>query len=540
MHGEDVVTWRRAAHGHRSATCRRATRFIAGITAVRFVRMMGELSGLPAEAALERAHETLQYVGLGEARYRTLEGFSLGMKQMAKLAQAIVHAPKILFLDEPTNGLDPPARARMIRLVKEIRDSGQAQIILLVAPAARRRGVLRRGAGPEGRRGSRSTATSKKSGGANQKFLQRRNARRRAQRSRRPPKRDGLHLRAARPGPPEAWCFRRRSPCAISTGSRAEQQLQIRRLDYKARFAPGHLPQGDGGAPWPCMTAATAATTGPITPLKHAVDGPPALRVGAGVQIAAVRRCSSRSASPGRSARTLWIYLHHNLAALANVGLDGVKLAPVNATFFAAFMGVQCFFFGGLLTLLVGPGPRLPDLANGALPLLLSRAARRGPATRSERCATLASPDLADHLDSRAVPVLSAELARGMVVVRRERCGSRVAIVARRGNLDRDDLAPGAGDLRGRARRKVVAQTFLLGRDHLRQHRRPGDQSDVPTRGWVRLRPPGADAHRLGGSVSGAAEARSCPTPVAWAALARICGVVDRASSRGSSGRSRW
>src|SRR5262249_7264812 len=54
----------------------------------------------------------------------------LGMKQMAKLAQAIVHAPKILFLDEPTNGLDPPARARMIRLVKEIRDSGCAQIIL--------------------------------------------------------------------------------------------------------------------------------------------------------------------------------------------------------------------------------------------------------------------------------------------------------------------------------------------------------------------------------------------------------------------------
>jgi ABC-2 type transport system ATP-binding protein len=104
--------------------------FIAGMTAVRFVRMMGEVSGLPPEAALERAHETLQYVGLGEARYRTLEGFSLGMKQLAKLAQAIVHAPRILFLDEPTNGLDPPARARMIRLVREIRDSGRAQIVL--------------------------------------------------------------------------------------------------------------------------------------------------------------------------------------------------------------------------------------------------------------------------------------------------------------------------------------------------------------------------------------------------------------------------
>ena len=129
MNGEDVVTGAARLKGS-IGYMPESDAFIAGITAVRFVRMMGELSGLPGEAALERAHETLQYVGLGEARYRTLEGFSLGMRQMAKLAQAIVHAPKILFLDEPTNGLDPPARARMIRLVKEIRDSGQAQIIL--------------------------------------------------------------------------------------------------------------------------------------------------------------------------------------------------------------------------------------------------------------------------------------------------------------------------------------------------------------------------------------------------------------------------
>jgi ABC-2 type transport system ATP-binding protein len=104
--------------------------FIAGMTAVRFVRLMGELSGLPADAALERAHEALNYVGLGEARYRELETFSLGMKQMAKLAQAIVHAPKLLFLDEPTNGLDPPARQRMIQLIREIRDRGDVTIIL--------------------------------------------------------------------------------------------------------------------------------------------------------------------------------------------------------------------------------------------------------------------------------------------------------------------------------------------------------------------------------------------------------------------------
>ena len=104
--------------------------FISKMSAVHFVRLMGELSGLPAEAALERAHEALFYVGLGEARYRRLETYSLGMKQLAKLAQAIVHGPKLIFLDEPTNGLDPPARLRMIKLIREIRDSGEAHIVL--------------------------------------------------------------------------------------------------------------------------------------------------------------------------------------------------------------------------------------------------------------------------------------------------------------------------------------------------------------------------------------------------------------------------
>src|SRR5919202_212072 len=104
--------------------------FIAKMSAVHFVRLMGELSGLPPEAALERAHEALFYVGLGEARYRRLETYSLGMKQLAKLAQAIVHGPKLIILDEPTNGLDPPTRQRMIRLIREIRDGGQANILL--------------------------------------------------------------------------------------------------------------------------------------------------------------------------------------------------------------------------------------------------------------------------------------------------------------------------------------------------------------------------------------------------------------------------
>lgn len=103
---------------------------IADMTAVSFVRMMGELSGLTQEAALERAHEVLFYVGLGEARYRRLGTYSLGMRQLAKLAQAIVHGPRLLILDEPTNGLDPAARTRMIRLIHDMKESGELHLLL--------------------------------------------------------------------------------------------------------------------------------------------------------------------------------------------------------------------------------------------------------------------------------------------------------------------------------------------------------------------------------------------------------------------------
>ncbi|MGI8784561.1 MAG: ABC transporter ATP-binding protein [Acidobacteriota bacterium] len=104
--------------------------FIAGMTGIRFVRLMAELSGLPPAEAMERAHETMFYVGLGEARYRQIGTYSLGMKQLAKLAQAIVHGPRLLILDEPTNGLDPPARVRMIHLIREIRATGTINLIL--------------------------------------------------------------------------------------------------------------------------------------------------------------------------------------------------------------------------------------------------------------------------------------------------------------------------------------------------------------------------------------------------------------------------
>ena len=104
--------------------------FIGNMSGVRFVRYMAELAGLPQGAALERAHEALFYVGLGEVRYRKVNSYSLGMKQLIKLAQALAHGPRLLILDEPTNGLDPTARQRMIQLIKEIRKEGSVRLLI--------------------------------------------------------------------------------------------------------------------------------------------------------------------------------------------------------------------------------------------------------------------------------------------------------------------------------------------------------------------------------------------------------------------------
>jgi len=104
--------------------------FIGNMSGLRFVRYMAELAGLPAGEALERAHEALFLVGLGEVRYRKISTYSLGMKQLIKLAQALAHGPRLLILDEPTNGLDPIARQRMIQTVKEIRREGSIRLLI--------------------------------------------------------------------------------------------------------------------------------------------------------------------------------------------------------------------------------------------------------------------------------------------------------------------------------------------------------------------------------------------------------------------------
>ena len=104
--------------------------FIGNMSGVRFVRYMAELAGLPSRVALERAHEALFFVGLGEVRYRKVSTYSLGMKQLIKLAQALAHGPRLLILDEPTNGLDPMARQRMIQMLRDIRATGSIRLLI--------------------------------------------------------------------------------------------------------------------------------------------------------------------------------------------------------------------------------------------------------------------------------------------------------------------------------------------------------------------------------------------------------------------------
>ncbi len=103
---------------------------IPQMTAVQLVAYAGELCGMPARDAMQRAHEVLYYVGLDEERYRNISGYSAGMRQRVKLAQALVHDPKMLLLDEPTNGMDTTGREEMLTLVKDIAVDKGIDVIL--------------------------------------------------------------------------------------------------------------------------------------------------------------------------------------------------------------------------------------------------------------------------------------------------------------------------------------------------------------------------------------------------------------------------
>jgi ABC-2 type transport system ATP-binding protein len=90
---------------------------IPGMAGCEYVTYCGQLSGMPYRKARQHAHEMLDLVGMGQERYRSIDTYSTGMRQRAKLAQALVHDPKLLFLDEPTNGLDPSGREHILRLI---------------------------------------------------------------------------------------------------------------------------------------------------------------------------------------------------------------------------------------------------------------------------------------------------------------------------------------------------------------------------------------------------------------------------------------
>lgn len=104
--------------------------YIPGMSAVEFVSYCGRLCGLPAKDAILRAHQSLHYCGLGEARYRKIDTYSTGMRQRIKLAQALVHDPRLMLLDEPTNGLDPDGRKAMLELIQDITHNKGISVIL--------------------------------------------------------------------------------------------------------------------------------------------------------------------------------------------------------------------------------------------------------------------------------------------------------------------------------------------------------------------------------------------------------------------------
>jgi ABC-2 type transport system ATP-binding protein len=103
---------------------------LAGASAVELVIALGRVSGLTRSDAIMRTHEALDYVGLDESRYRPMDGYSTGMKQRVKLAQALVHDPPVLLLDEPTNGLDPAGRRHMLTLVRDLGTTQGKDVIL--------------------------------------------------------------------------------------------------------------------------------------------------------------------------------------------------------------------------------------------------------------------------------------------------------------------------------------------------------------------------------------------------------------------------
>jgi ABC-2 type transport system permease protein len=218
---------------------------------------------------------------------------------------------------------------------------------------------------------------------------------------------------------------------------------------------------------------------------------------------------------------TLWIYLHHNLSALASLGLDASSLAPVNAWFFTTFMGVQCFALGGLLALLVGPGLLSPDLANGALPLYLGRPLSRASYAVGKMTALVALLSAITWIPGLFLYLFQSWLEGWSWFTANIRIA--VAVVAGAwiwiATITLLSLATSAI-----AKRKVIAQTFLLGvvvfgsvagqAINVMFHTRAGFVFNLPEL-----------MHSVWEGLYQVPMEAQIPAPVAWAALAAICGV---------------
>ncbi len=363
--------------------------FVGEMTAVTFVRQMAELSGLPPKAALEKAHEALFHVGLGESRYRELRTYSYGMKQMAKLAQAIVHGPELVILDEPTNGLDPAARRRMLKLIVDMKEEQGMNVLVCshllrdIEQVCDEAVILKDGTIvhqcnlEEERRSNRHFVELEVTG-------------------------DDRHLRTALPeigaeGVSEgAGRWRIVLPPDVEVEAvwelAARQNLLVRKLTHRRDTleeiflkAMGHLSHTPG-------------------------EGPPAAepeRPGRGPHLVAVyKRGYQRYAGPltGRWTRFMvlpryawrrlyqerlvllltmaafvwpllcagFVYLTNHVELLQGLEPEFREFIQVDGRFFAIFMYVQgaCAVF---LAALAGPGLLAPDLANNALPLYFSR-----------------------------------------------------------------------------------------------------------------------------------------------------------------------
>jgi ABC-2 type transport system permease protein len=155
-----------------------------------------------------------------------------------------------------------------------------------------------------------------------------------------------------------------------------------------------------------------------------------------------------------------WIYLHYNLSALTALELDAVRLAPVDAAFFATFMGVQCFVLGGLLALMIGPGLISPDLANGALPLYLGRPLSRPAYAFGKMAALIILLSSITWMPGLFLFLLQSWLAGWSWFWENMRLAAAIVLSSWIWITTITLLALATSSI---AKRKVIAQTFLLG-----------------------------------------------------------------------------